>query len=49
VIIRSFFNRGRTHPASLIGYMSVQLVQPAAEFAARIKSGGYAGYFDLVN
>jgi hypothetical protein len=49
VIIRSFFNRGRTHPASMIGYMSVQLVQPAAEFAARIKSGGYAGYYELVN
>ena len=49
VIIRSFFNRGRTHPASVPGYMSVQLVQPAFDFATRMKAGGYAGYYDLVN
>jgi hypothetical protein len=49
VIIRSFFNRGRTHPASVPDYMSVQLVQPISEFAMRMKAGGYAGYYDLVN
>jgi hypothetical protein len=49
VIIRSFFNRGRTHPLAVMGYMSVQLVQPAFDFATRMKAGGYAGYFDLVN
>ena len=49
VIIRSFFNRGRMHPNAVPGYMSVQLVQPFAVFAARMATGGFPTYFDLVN
>jgi hypothetical protein len=47
VIIRSFFNRGGGHPAAIPGHISVQIVQPAAEFLARTSSGGYASYFEL--
>jgi hypothetical protein len=49
VIIRSYFSRGRVHPAAVPGYMSVQLVQPFSVFAARMAGGGYATYYDLVN
>lgn len=49
VIIRSYFARGRGHPQGVFGHMSVQLVQPAAEFVRKINTGGYATYFELVN
>ena len=49
IIIRSFFNRGRLHPDAVPGYMSVQLVQPFGVFAARMATGGFPTYFDLVN
>jgi hypothetical protein len=47
VIIRSFFNRGGGHPAAVPGHISVQLVQPAAEFVSRSSLGGYTSYFEL--
>jgi hypothetical protein len=49
VIIRSFFARGRGHAQAVAGHMSVQLVQPAAEFVQKINAGGYGSYFELVN
>ena len=49
VIIRSYFARGRGHPLAVFGHMSVQLVQPAAQFVQKIKGGGYGSYFELVN
>jgi hypothetical protein len=49
VIIRSFFNRGGGHPAGVPGHVSVQLVQPAAEFIVKSNMGGYGSYFELVN
>jgi hypothetical protein len=49
VIIRSFFNRGGWHTKAQPGHISVQLVQPAAEFLARLNTGGYGSYFELVN
>ena len=48
VIIRSFFARGRPHLAAVPGHMSVQIVQPAAEFILQINNGGYPSYYDLV-
>ena len=49
VIIRSYFARGRPHFAAVPGHMSIQLVQPASDFIARITNGGYGSYFELVN
>ena len=49
VIIRSFFNRGGWHTRAQPGHISVQLVQPAAEFVAKVNAGGYNSYFELVN
>jgi hypothetical protein len=49
VIIRSYFARGRPHLAAVPGHMSVQLVQPAADFIQRMNTGGYPSYWDLVN
>ena len=49
VIIRSYFARGRPHPFTVAGHMSIQLVQSAMEFVTRMNTGGYASYFDLVN
>ncbi|HEY8507006.1 MAG TPA: hypothetical protein VIL32_01545 [Steroidobacteraceae bacterium] len=49
VIIRSFFNRAGWHPRAQPGHISVQLVQPAAEFLQKIETGGYGSYFELVN
>ena len=49
VIIRSFFNRGGWHTRAQPGHISVQLVQPAAEFMSRVDTGGYGSYFELVN
>ena len=48
VIIRSFFARGRPHLAAVPGHMSVQLVQPAADFVFKMSNGGYPSYYDLV-
>lgn len=49
VIIRSYFNRGGGHPFAVPGHISVQLVQPAADFVQKIAAGGYVSYFELVN
>ncbi len=49
VIIRSYFARGRPHLAAVPGHMSIQLVQPAADFVLRMNTGGYSSYWDLVN
>lgn len=50
VIIRSYFGRnfGYTHPQSVPGYYSVQLLQLIQSFAEDIEKGGYRGYLDLV-
>ena len=48
-IIRSYFARGRGHAQAVPGHMSVQIVQPAAEFVQKINTGGYGSYFELVN
>lgn len=49
VIIRSYFARGRPHFAAVPGHMSIQLVQPASNFVARMNNGGYGSYFELIN
>jgi hypothetical protein len=48
VIIRSYFARGRGHPLAVFGHMSVQLVQPAADFVRKMNAGGYGSYYELV-
>jgi hypothetical protein len=50
ILIRSVF-RPRTRNAvahTLPGYMSAQMVQPIDSLLARMRSGGYRGYLDLV-
>jgi len=51
VIIRSYFGGGfyGSHPQSVPGYFSTQLLQTIDTFAAESGRGGYATYFDLVN
>ncbi|MGH7506107.1 MAG: hypothetical protein ACRELX_10670, partial [Longimicrobiales bacterium] len=49
VIIRSYFSRGYPHPESLPGHYSTQLVQTVESMVAEYDSGGFRGYFDLVN
>lgn len=50
VIIRSFFGGGfgQYHPQNQPGHVSTQLVQPLADFARRVQSGGWASYWDVV-
>jgi hypothetical protein len=40
-LIRAYFNRGWQHPASVPGHLSVQLVQPFAEFLAVADTASY--------
>jgi len=50
VIIRSYFNRWTsTHPQTVPGYASTQLVQTFDRFLTTYERGGYASYWDLVN
>lgn len=51
VIIRSYFGGGfyGSHPQSVPGYFSTQLLQTVDSFVAEAGRGGYASYFDLVN
>ena len=50
VIIRSYFGGGfyGSHPQSVPGYFSTQLLQTVDTFAAESARGGYATYMDLV-
>lgn len=50
VIIRSYFGRqfGDAHPLAVPGFMSVQLLQPLDDFAARSRNGGWPSYRALV-
>ena len=48
VIIRSYFPRGRPHPAAVSGYNTVQLLQTFVSFVEAERNGGYTSYFDLV-
>jgi hypothetical protein len=51
VIIRSYFGGGfyGSHPQSVPGYFSTQLLQTMDTFAAEASKGGYATYIDLVS
>jgi len=48
VIIRSYFNRGWLHPATVYGHRSVQLIDPFEAFVADFRRGGLRSYFDVV-
>ena len=49
VIIRSYFNGFRgTHPQSVPGFRSTQLLQSLNAFAATVAKGGYVDYYQLV-
>lgn len=49
VIIRSFFNRYRgSHPQTVPGYASTQLLQTIESLIQTQNQGGYAGYSDLI-
>src|SRR5262245_57265864 len=50
VIIRSYFGGGfyGSHPQSVPGYFSTQLLQTVESFAQEAARGGYASYNDLV-
>lgn len=50
LIIRSVFSGGfgQGHPLRVPGHMSTQLVQPLADFSARLRSGGWSSYWELV-
>jgi hypothetical protein len=50
VFIRSVFNRTfwYTHPSSVPGYASVQLVQSIRGFTSAMSGDGYRSYEDLV-
>jgi hypothetical protein len=50
VIIRSYFGGGfyGSHPQSVPGYFSTQLLQTVDTFASEVARGGYAPYQDLV-
>ena len=51
VIIRSYFGGGfyGSHPQSVPGYFSTQLLQTLDSFASEASKGGYATYIDLVS
>ena len=51
VIIRSYFGGGfyGSHPQSVPGYFSTQLLQTMESFATEAAKGGYASYIDLVS
>jgi hypothetical protein len=51
VIIRSYFGGGfyGSHPQSVPGYFSTQLLQTVDTFASESAKGGYATYIDLVS
>jgi hypothetical protein len=51
VIIRSYFGGGfyGSHPQSVPGYFSTQLLQTVESFASEAARGGYATYIDLVS
>jgi hypothetical protein len=51
VIIRSYFGGGfyGSHPQSVPGYFSTQLLQTVDTFLAEAARGGYATYMDLVS
>jgi hypothetical protein len=51
VIIRSYFGGGfyGSHPQSVPGYFSTQLLQAVDTFVAESARGGYATYMDLVS
>jgi hypothetical protein len=51
VIIRSYFGGGfyGSHPQSVPGYFSTQLLQTADTFDSESAKGGYATYMDLVS
>jgi hypothetical protein len=51
VIIRSYFGGGfyGSHPQSVPGYFSTQLLQTVDTFVAESARGGYATYMDLVS
>ena len=51
VIIRSYFGGGfyGSHPQSVPGYFSTQLLQTVDTFVAEAARGGYATYMDLVS
>jgi hypothetical protein len=51
VIVRSYFGGGfyGSHPQSVPGYYSTQLLQTVNSFVAEVARGGYSSYFDLVN
>lgn len=50
VLIRSYFNNGwgRTHPMSVPGHYSTQLLQTLDSFASEFTAGGYRDYGDVV-
>lgn len=48
VIIRSYFNRGWLHPATVSGHRSVQLVEPIRSFVEDFRRGGLRSYYDVV-
>jgi len=50
VIVRSYFGGGfyGSHPQSVPGYFSTQLLQTVDSFAQEVARGGYATYNDLV-
>ena len=51
VIIRSYFGGGfyGSHPQSVPGYFSTQLLQTVDTFASESAKGGYGTYMDLVS
>jgi hypothetical protein len=51
VIIRSYFGGGfyGSHPQSVPGYFSTQLLQTVDSFVTESARGGYATYMDLVS
>jgi hypothetical protein len=48
VIIRSYFNRWATHPESVPGYSSTQLLQPIDDMTRGFETGVIKTYLDLV-
>lgn len=50
VLIRSYFSNtwGRTHPMSVPGYYSTQLMTTLDSFAAEFAAGGFRGYSDVI-
>ncbi len=48
VIIRSYFNRGWLHPATVYGHRSVQLLDPIAGFITDFRNAALRSYIDVV-